>query len=42
MEIQCPKCGDEQAFFNGVCYECPDCDYQWDADGDDLDDEELE
>ena len=29
MEIVCPKCYCEDAFFNGECYECPDCGYQW-------------
>ncbi len=27
MEIKCPKCGCEDAYHNGVCYECPDCGY---------------
>ncbi len=36
----CPKCSMENAYFNGVCYECPDCDYKWDADG--IPDEEEE
>lgn len=38
MEIQCPNCGSENAYHNGVCYECPDCDYEWG--GDDYDDDE--
>jgi len=25
----CVKCHNESAFFNGVSYECPDCDYEW-------------
>lgn len=29
MEIECPKCGSDQAYFNGVAYECPDCNYEW-------------
>lgn len=29
MEIQCPKCFSEEAYFNGVEYECPDCGYTW-------------
>ena len=29
MSVTCPKCFSEDAFFNGVCYECPDCDYEW-------------
>ena len=40
---ECPKCGMENAFFNTVCYECPDCDFEWgdidDEDNDDLEDE---
>ena len=33
MTIQCPKCYEENAYFNGYCYVCPDCGYQWNADG---------
>ncbi|MDR2447879.1 MAG: hypothetical protein LBD58_11445 [Treponema sp.] len=25
----CPNCGQEGAYFNGINYECPDCDYEW-------------
>lgn len=32
MNTECPNCGAEDAFFNGVCYECPACDYEWEAD----------
>lgn len=28
----CPNCGAEGAFFDGTCYFCPDCDYEWDDD----------
>lgn len=41
MEIECPNCGCEDAYFNGVCYECPDCEYIWtsnDEDEDEYDD----
>lgn len=31
MTVTCPKCLCEDAYFNGVCYECPNCDYEWDA-----------
>lgn len=34
MEIKCPKCGCEDAYHNGVCYECPDCGYTWSDDND--------
>jgi uncharacterized Zn ribbon protein len=30
-EIVCPNCGYEQCYFNGVCYECPDCEHEWDC-----------
>jgi uncharacterized Zn ribbon protein len=26
----CVKCQEENAYNNGVIYECPDCDYKWD------------
>lgn len=29
MEVVCGNCGSESAYFNGVSYECPDCDNQW-------------
>ena len=32
MNTECPKCGSEDAFFNGECYVCPCCDYEWEAD----------
>lgn len=39
MEIHCPNCGCEDAFFNGVSYECPECDYTWGGNDGDDDDE---
>ena len=27
--IQCPHCGEEGCYNNGVTYQCPDCDYEW-------------
>jgi hypothetical protein len=30
MNTTCIKCQEENAYHNGVCYECPDCDYEWD------------
>ena len=33
MEIECPRCGEANAVFNGVCYECSDCDYIWVKEG---------
>ena len=35
--IECPECGSEEAYHNGVCYECPVCGAKWD-DGMDWDD----
>lgn len=29
LNVECPKCGSESAYHNGVCFECPDCDYEW-------------
>jgi uncharacterized Zn ribbon protein len=29
MEIHCPACGCEDAYHNGVCYECPECNHEW-------------
>lgn len=31
MPVQCPnpKCQSENAYFDGVRYVCPDCDYEW-------------
>jgi len=29
MNIVCPKCQEEDAYFNRVNYECPNCDYEW-------------
>ncbi len=26
---ECPKCGMENAYFDGVSYYCPDCDHEW-------------
>jgi len=27
--VECPNCGSENAYHNGVSYECPDCDNEW-------------
>ena len=32
MNTECPKCGAEDAYFNGEYYECPNCDHKWEAD----------
>ena len=32
MNTECPKCGCEDAFFNGECYECPCYDHEWNTD----------
>jgi len=29
LNVDCPKCGSESAYHNGVCYECPNCDHEW-------------
>jgi protein PhnA len=34
LNTECPKCKSESAYHNGICYECPDCGYEW---NDDLD-----
>lgn len=32
FNVICPQCGEENAYFDGAEYYCPDCDYSWDAD----------
>lgn len=32
MTTECLKCGAEDAYFDGVKYVCPVCDYEWDDD----------
>lgn len=32
MTIECPFCGMDNAYCNGVEYECPDCDRTWPCD----------
>lgn len=32
MTIECPFCGMENAYFDGVEYVCPDCGKSWDCD----------
>lgn len=27
--LTCSNCGMDNAYHNGVCYECPDCDHEW-------------
>lgn len=29
MTVECPICGSEDAYHDGVSYVCPDCDYTW-------------
>lgn len=29
--FECPYCGDEGAYFNGICYECPACGMEWES-----------
>lgn len=34
MTTECPVCGCEGAYHNGVYYECPNCDSKWGNDYD--------
>lgn len=38
MEIICPRCGSDDCYHNGVCYECNDCGYEWGDDDTPFDD----
>lgn len=38
--IECPNCGGENAYCNGLEYECPDCGYVWDCE--EIDEAEAE
>lgn len=38
MEVVCPNCDCEDAYFNGRCYECPNCGYHWTDDDEEDDD----
>lgn len=29
LNVDCLKCESENAYHNGVEYECPDCDHTW-------------
>ena len=52
MNVECPFCHLDNAYHNGVCYSCPDCDSEWGGfnfddeddfdDGDDFDDDTYE
>ena len=33
LNCTCPYCDNENAYHNGVNYECPDCDAEWDNNG---------
>ncbi|MDE6556223.1 MAG: hypothetical protein K2K55_04585 [Duncaniella sp.] len=37
MNTECPNCGMENAYFDGVEYVCPDCGHTWGCD--EVDDE---
>jgi protein PhnA len=41
MTTECPNCGMENAYHDGVNYVCPDCDYEWDDGFDIYDDEDY-
>lgn len=30
MTTECPNCGKDNAYHNGICYVCPDCNTEWD------------
>ena len=38
MNEECPFCHREDAYHNGVCYYCPNCDREW---GDDISEYQL-
>lgn len=41
LNVNCPNCGSENAYHNGVEFECPECDHIWGAlDEDDFDEED--
>lgn len=41
MDIVC-GCGSENAYFNGTCYECPDCGRTWGCIEDDTEDDNYD
>lgn len=41
MNEECPFCGSDNAYHNGDCYICPDCDSEWEDDIE-FDDDENE
>lgn len=42
MTSECVACTQENAYFNGLQMECPDCDHVWDAVGFNPDDMESD
>ena len=45
MNVECPFCHLDNAYHNGVCYSCPDCDREWggfDFEDDDFEDDDFE
>lgn len=38
--IECPNCGCDNAYHDGVSYFCPDCDFEWGKSIEDEDDDE--
>ena len=42
LNVTCPSCGMEDAYHNGVEYECPNCDYLWGEDLEENDEDESE
>ncbi|MCK9293266.1 hypothetical protein M0P25_04280 [archaeon] len=37
--VECSNCGQDSAYYNGVCFECPDCGYEWEGSEPEEDDE---
>ncbi|TAG85690.1 MAG: hypothetical protein EAZ20_14455 [Bacteroidetes bacterium] len=41
--VECPECLSEGAYFDGLCFVCPNCDYEWgEIEDEDEDDEYYE
>lgn len=40
LNTECPNCGCEDAYFNGTTFDCPNCDYEWESDNFELEDDD--